>query len=507
MAIGKLKNGKASGVCNIAAEMLKCGGPGTISWLTNIIRHAWESEVLPSDWRKGIILPFYKGKGSRQECKNYRGITLLSVPGKVFAHILLGRVKSRLLSARRREQSGFTPGRSTIDRISTLSTIIQTRREFQQPLWIAYIDLKAAFDSVDREALWLLLRHLGLPLKIVSLMKALYTDTLSCVRTDGATSDWFCIKSGVRQGCILAPDLFATPMDWVLERTVHQGFAGVDLGDENFTDLDYADDISLFAVMLEILQLSLDILNDEAQVFGLEVNWLKTKAQFIGDASDPPTVVAVCNNQVDVVDSFVYLGSLTHNTGSSEPEIRRRIEIARSKMSELNRNIWRSSISLRTKLRLYRVYILPVLLYGCETWTTTHAMLDKLDAFDRWCRRRIMRISYLRHMTNREVMQRTQLVPSVSSIIIETRLRWFGHVARSNTKEDHCRAVSAALSIRPNKLWKRRPGRPLVTWLRSLEDDLGPLNFGLHTAWKKAQNRTGWQQVMSTAKLRQESCH
>ena len=287
----------------------------------------------------------------------------------------------------------------------------------------------------------------------------------------------------------------------------HQGFAGVDLGDENFTDLDYADDISLFAVMLEILQLSLDILNDEAQVFGLEVNWLKTKAQFIGDASDPPTVVAVCNNQVDVVDSFVYLGSLTHNTGSSEPEIRRRIEIARSKMSELNRNIWRSSISLRTKLRLYRVYILPVLLYGCETWTTTHAMLDKLDAFDRWCRRRIMRISYLRHMTNREVMQRTQLVPSVSSIIIETRLRWFGHVARSNTKEDHCRAVSAALGIRPNKLWKRRPGRPRVTWLRSLEDDLGPLNFGLHTAWKKAQNRTGWQQVMSTAKLRQESCH
>ena len=84
-AVSKLKNGKASGVCNIAAEMLKCGGPETIIWLTNIIRQAWESEVLLGDWRKGIILPFYKGKGSRQECKNYRGITLLSVPGKVFA--------------------------------------------------------------------------------------------------------------------------------------------------------------------------------------------------------------------------------------------------------------------------------------------------------------------------------------------------------------------------------------------------------------------------------------
>ena len=177
-------------------------------------------------------------------------------------------------------------------------------------------------------------------------------------------------------------------------------------------------------------------------------------------------------------------------------------------MAELSRNIWRSSILLRTKLRLYRVYIVPVLLYGCETWSsTTRTLLDKLDAYDRWCRRRIMRISYLRHMTNQEVMLRTQVVPPVSSIIIETRLRWFGHVARSNATEDHCRALSAALGIRPSKFWKRRPGRPRVTWLRSLEDDLKLLNFGLHTAWKKAQNRTGWHEIMDTAKLRQEAHH
>jgi len=85
--------------------------------------------------------------------------------------------------------------------------------------------------------------------------------------------------------------------------------------------------------MLEILQLSLDILNSEAKTFGLEVNWLKTKVQFVGDAPDPPATVAVCNDQVEVVDSFVYLGSMVHNTGSSEPMIRRRIEIARSKMT------------------------------------------------------------------------------------------------------------------------------------------------------------------------------
>jgi len=268
-------------------------------------------------------------------------------------------------------------------------------------------------------------------------------------------------------------------MDWVVELTVHQGFAGVDLGNENFTDMDYADDVSLFTVMLEILQLSLDILNSEAKTFGLEVNWLKTKVPFAGDAPDPPATVAVCNDQVEVVDSFVYLGSMVHNTGSSEPEIRRRIEIARSKMTELDRNIWRSTITLRTKLRLYRVYILPVILYGCETWTPTRALYDKLDASDRWCRRRIMRISYLWHMTNYEVMQRTQLVPPVSSNVRETRLRWFGHV---DARENHCQMMSAAFQICPNRLWKCRPGRPHATWLRSMEVNLEPLNFGLHTA-------------------------
>ena len=139
-------------------------------------------------------------------------------------------------------------------------------------------------------------------------------------------------------------------MDWILERTVHQGYAGVSLGDENFTDLDYADDVTVFAAMLEILQLSLDILRNEASTFGLQVNWTKTKVQYVGDVPDQRGTIAVGGDQVEIVESFVYLGSQVHNTGSSESEVRRRIEIARTRMLELDRNIWRSSITLYTKL-------------------------------------------------------------------------------------------------------------------------------------------------------------
>jgi len=130
-ALSHLKNGKATGVCNLLAELLKNAGPDGIKWLTAIFQSVWSSGNIPDDWRRGIILPFYKGKGSRHDCRNYRGISLLSVPGKTFARILFSRVKDKLLHNRRIQQSGFTPGRSTIDRTATLNMLHQTRRKFK----------------------------------------------------------------------------------------------------------------------------------------------------------------------------------------------------------------------------------------------------------------------------------------------------------------------------------------------------------------------------------------
>ena len=131
---------------------------------------------IPSPWFS-VILGWQYTKGSRTECNTYRGITLLSTPGKAFALMLLARVKTKLLEVRRPEQSGFTPHMSTVHRVATLNTLLQTRREFSKLLWVAYVDLKSAFDSVDRESLWLLLRRRGIPDKLVKLMKELYAET------------------------------------------------------------------------------------------------------------------------------------------------------------------------------------------------------------------------------------------------------------------------------------------------------------------------------------------
>ena len=119
----------------------------------------------------------------------------------------------------------------------TLNNIAQRRQDYGHPTCAAYVDLRAAFDSVSLSSLWLLLTRLGIPDKIVRLIRALYDNSVSCIRMSGLENAWFPIGSGVRQGCVLAHDSFAKGMDWVLERTV-AAMHGVSFSQHSFTDLD-----------------------------------------------------------------------------------------------------------------------------------------------------------------------------------------------------------------------------------------------------------------------------
>ena len=160
-------------------------------------------------------------------------MTLLSVPGKVFAWIILDRVRHHLLEHQRPEQSGFTPKRSTIDRILALRVLTECRREFRQGLHAAYVDLCKVFDSVNRDALWSILGLCGVPPKLINLTSELYSGTESAVRCGGTISDIFTVVTGVRQGCGLAPTLFSTCMDWILGRMSERSSCGVLFGNHD----------------------------------------------------------------------------------------------------------------------------------------------------------------------------------------------------------------------------------------------------------------------------------
>ena len=129
-----LKWGQAPWMCGIHAELLKAGGNAAFVSLHAVLCSAWNTGIIPTDWKRGLVVPLWNGKSDHQDCNNYRGVTLLSVPGKVFAGIILDRVRHHLLQHQHPEQSGFTPNRSTIDRILALRVLTERRREFRQGL-------------------------------------------------------------------------------------------------------------------------------------------------------------------------------------------------------------------------------------------------------------------------------------------------------------------------------------------------------------------------------------
>ena len=86
--MAKLRGGKAAEICNISAELLKAGAKAMISGLHAVLTAVWHSDTIPPDWKKGLVVPIWKGKGDHQDWKNDCGITLLSVPGKVIAYLL-----------------------------------------------------------------------------------------------------------------------------------------------------------------------------------------------------------------------------------------------------------------------------------------------------------------------------------------------------------------------------------------------------------------------------------
>ena len=159
-------------------------------------------------------------------------------------------------------------------------------------------------------------------------------------------------------------------------------------------------------------------------------------------------------------------------------------------------HIWRSRLALQTKVRLYNICIVPIALYASETWTVNQADSNKVDAFDQWCLRRICNVRWSDHVTNVEIRWRTSQ-PPLSQAVTRRRLTLFGHVARMDRHHDTSRALRAKVP----RSWKLTIGRHRATWLSTVEKDLIPLHFGLHTAMKKAENREGWKRCVHAATL------
>ena len=176
-----MKNHKSAGIDEISNEQLKYGASGLVDRMEKLFSKVWNSEAVPDDWLKGIVIIVPK-KGHTSHCSNNRGITLRSTASKLYQIIILQRMSDGLESLLRDNQCGFRKNRSCIDQIYSLRTIIHNCLEYNLPLYVNFVDSKAAFDSIDRNYIWKAFSHYGLPCKYIRIIQAFFNGTVSAVR-------------------------------------------------------------------------------------------------------------------------------------------------------------------------------------------------------------------------------------------------------------------------------------------------------------------------------------
>lgn len=218
-AIEQLKSGKAAGINGIPPDVWKHGGPVLHIKLHELLVCCWEQGKLPHDLRDAIIITLYKNKGEKSDCSNYRGITLLSIAGKILARELLNRLIPSIAEEHLPEsQCGFRTNRSTTDMVFVLRQLQEKCREQNKALFVTFVDLTKAFDSVSRKGLWQILERLGCPPKFLAMVIQLHEVQQGQVRYTTDLSEPFQIGNGVKQGCVLAPTLFSIFFSMMLKR-------------------------------------------------------------------------------------------------------------------------------------------------------------------------------------------------------------------------------------------------------------------------------------------------
>ena len=210
----------------------------------------------------------------------------------------------------------------------------------------------------------------------------------------------------------------------------------------------------------------------------------KTKAMFVSKKPNSPKInIAIYGQQIEQVASYMYLGSLITVTddGRSEKEIKRRIMIARTTLTNMRTLLSCRGINLKTRLRAIKCYIWPTIFYGADTWTITKSLLFRPDAFEMWIYRRVLKISWIENITHEEVLRRMGTGREIVRQFKTRKLQYLGHLIRHNTSQIQL--------IEGNIEGIRSRHRPRNTWTTDITTTNGTKYYQLKRA---AEDRERW---------------
>ena len=483
-AMERMKDGKATGPDEISVEVLKSLGDLAIDELHILFNNIYDTGKIPEDICNSIFIAIPKKAGA-VKCENFRTISLISHINKILLRICINRLRNKINPEIAEEQYGFQPDKGTRNAIYLLRVLSERAIQVQTPLYLCFVDYKKAFDRVRHEEILKQLHSIGADEKDLRLVQALYYTQQASIKIGNSTSNSIPIKKGVRQGCVASPDLFN-----LYQETIMRGITdmeGIKVGGHNLNNIRYADDTVLIATSEIQLQKIVDKVVVESEAKGMEVNITKTECMVIqkDPKNDNTCNIMIHGEQLKNVESFKYLGSLVTTDGRCNKDIRSRIAQAKQAFMDLRNILRNKQMSFGIRFRVLKCYVWPILLYGCESWTTNAETQKNIEAFEMWCLRRMQRISYTAHKTNEEVLTQTYQTRKLMPLIGERQLSFFGHIIRKDKYE-----YLASCGKIPGK---RARGRQRKTFIDQLK---GLTNLTTQELFESARDREEWREII-----------
>ena len=236
----------------------------------------------------------------------------------------------------------------------------------------------------------------------------------------------FQIGKGVHQGCILSPCLFYLYAEYIIQNAgLDEVQAEIKIAGRNINNLRYADDTTLMAESKEELKSLLVKVKEKSEKAGLKLNIQKTKIM----ASSPITSWQIDGKTVETVTDFIFLGSKITAGGVCSCEIKRRLLLGRKAMTNLHSILKSRAITSPTKVCLVKAMVFSVVLYGCESWTIEKTEHRRIDAFELWCWRRLLRVPWAARKSNQSILKEISPEYSLEGLMLKG-LQFFGHLMR-----------------------------------------------------------------------------
>ncbi|KAK3535326.1 hypothetical protein QTP70_007935 [Hemibagrus guttatus] len=353
-ALKRMKSGKAVGPDDIPVEVWKCLGEAAVEFLTSLFNRVLESERMPEECRRSVLMPIFKNKGDVQSCSNYRGIKLMSHTMKLWERVVEARLRKVVEICE--QQYGFMPRKSTTDAIFALRILMEKYRDGQRELHCVFVDLEKAYDRVPREELWYCMRKSGVVEKYVRVVQDMYERSRTVVRCAVGQTEEFKVEVGLHQGSALSPFLFAIVMDQLSE----------EVRQESPWTMMFADDIVICSESREQVEENLERWRFALERRGMKVSGSKTEYMCVNEREGSGTV-RLQGEEVKKVQEFKYLGSTVQSNGECGKEVKKRVQAGWNGWRKVWGVLCERKISARIKGKVYRTVVRAAMLYGLET--------------------------------------------------------------------------------------------------------------------------------------------